>query len=117
MRKRIAVVALAALSLTGCVSTSKNVPETGRDTYTVSSTADGLRSAAAARESAYEAGQRKCASNGKRFQLVHESSERTRMGIDTTITVAFRCLRDEDPDYGRPVIRTAPTAVIEDRRR
>lgn len=100
----------------GCVSTS-TVLEVGRDTYSVSATADGLRTAAAARESAYEAGRQKCKAEGKRLQMVHESSERTRMNIDTTITVTFRCLAESDADYERMGIRSSPTMVIEDRRR
>jgi len=100
----------------GCVSTS-SVLEVGRDTYSVSATADGLRTAAAARESAYEAGRQKCKADGKRLQMVRESSERTRMNIDTTINVTFRCLAESDADYERMDIRSAPTMVIEDRRR
>jgi len=48
--------------------------------------------------------------------MVHESSERTRMDIDTTITVTFQCLNENDAGYRRTVIRNAPTTVIEDRR-
>jgi len=106
---------VVSVMVAGCVSTS-SVLEVGRDTYTVSATADGFRTAAAARESAYETGRQKCVATGKQFQMVHESSASTRMGIDTTIDVTFRCLARNDPQYGRPDIRSAPTTVIEDRR-
>lgn len=106
----------ACCALVGCVSTS-SVLNVGRDTYSVSASADGFRTAAAARESAYETGQQKCSKEGKHFQLVHESSERTRMNIDTTITITFRCLSERDADYQRMEIRSAPTTVIEDRRK
>lgn len=107
---------ILALGLAGCVSTS-SVLEVGRDTYTVSATADGFRTAAAARESAYEAGHAKCKAEGKRLQMVHEASERTRLDIDTTITVTFQCLDERDADYRRVEVRSAPTTIIEDRRR
>ena len=42
---------LLSLALGGCVSTS-NVLEVGKDTYSVSATADGFRDAASARQSA-----------------------------------------------------------------
>jgi hypothetical protein len=106
----------ACCALVGCVSTS-SVLNVGRDTYSVSATADGFRTAASARESAYEAGQAKCGKEGKRFQMIHESSERTRMNIDTTITVTFRCLDDRDADYRRVEIQNSPAVVIEDRRK
>ena len=102
--------------LTGCVSTSQ-VLEMGRDTYSVSATADGMRDAASARESAFKTGTEKCSSLGKRFMFVNESSARTRMGIDTTVSVTFRCLSESDPEYTRPTVRQAPNVVIEDQRK
>ncbi|WP_292992584.1 hypothetical protein [Nitrosomonas sp.] len=90
--------------MTGCLSTSQ-VLEMGRDTYSVTSTADGYRLASQARESAFQAGTEKCTSLGKRFMFINESSARTRMGIDTTVTVTFRCLNENDPEYVRPNVR------------
>jgi hypothetical protein len=78
--------------LAACVSTSQVLP-VGVDTYTVSSTSDGLRSASSARESAFITGAEKCTSLGRAFELVSETQARTRMGIDTTINVTFRCLK------------------------
>jgi hypothetical protein len=91
----------AILALMGCVSTSE-VLEVGRDTYSVSATADGFRTAASARQSAFETGATRCASLGTHFMLVNEATAPTRMGIDTTVNVTFRCLSDDDPAYGRP---------------
>lgn len=116
LRTQLSMIGAMMFGLTGCVSTS-SVMEVGRDTYTVSATADGFRTAAAARESAYETGHAKCRAEGKRLQMVHETSERTRLDIDTTITVTFQCLDERDADYRRIEVRTAPTTVIEDRRR
>ena len=107
---------IAAIGLSGCVSTSQ-VLEMGRDTYSVTATADGMRDAASARESAFEAGSKKCASLGKRFMFVNESTARTRMGIDTTVNVTFLCLNENDPEYARPNVRQAPDVVIEDQRK
>ncbi len=47
---RLGILSISLLTV-GCVSTS-NVLELGRDTYTVSATADGFRDAASARQSA-----------------------------------------------------------------
>jgi hypothetical protein len=91
---------VACAAIAGCVSTSEVLP-VGRDTYTVSATADGLRDAASARQSAYQAGAARCQSLGRHFLLVKETAERTRMGIDTTVNVTFRCVTDDDPDYRR----------------
>lgn len=108
------IVIAGMVALAGCVSTSQ-VLEMGRDTYSVTATADGYRTAAAARQSAFETGAQKCASLGKRFMLLNESSGRTRMGIDTTVDVTFRCLDENDPEYAaRPNIRQAPNVIIED---
>lgn len=71
-----AVFALVAVSMAGCVSTSR-VLELGPDTYSVSSTADGVRTAASARQSAFETGSDKCSSIGKRFMLMNESAAPT----------------------------------------
>ena len=101
--------------LSGCVSTS-NVLEMGRDTYSVSSTADGFRSAAAARESAFQKGTEKCGSQGKKFMFMNERTARTRMDVDTTVNVTFRCLSEDDPEYRRPSIEQTPDVVIHDRR-
>ncbi|WP_206738319.1 hypothetical protein, partial [Klebsiella pneumoniae] len=48
-----------SLFIVGCVCTS-NFIEVGRDTYTVSATADGFRDAASARQSAFKTGSEKC---------------------------------------------------------
>ncbi len=114
-RKVLWTIVTIAVALTGCVSTS-SVLEVGRDTYSVSSTADQNASASSAREKAYLAGKEKCNKDGKLFQMIHEKSERTGY-LDTTITVTFRCLDKQDREYQRPEIRTAPTTVIEDRRK
>lgn len=113
MQKRFLIVVAGGL-LSACVSTS-SVLEVGKDTYTVSATADGFRDASSARESAYKSGQEKCASLNKRFSLINEDSRATRMGIDTTVTVSFRCISSDDADYQRPIIRKAPDLVIEKR--
>ena len=102
------------LLLTGCVSTS-NVLELGRDTYSVSATADGFRDAASARQSAFESGAKKCATLGKKFMLTNESVANTRMGIDTTVSVIFRCLSETDRDYSRPDYQKSPDLLIENR--
>jgi hypothetical protein len=106
----------AATLLCGCVATSE-VLEMGKDTYSVSATADGFRSASSARQSAFATGHEMCAKQGKRFMFMNERTGRTRMGIDTTVDVTFRCLHENDPEYTRPQVQQAPGVVIEDRRK
>ena len=104
---RLGILSISLLTV-GCVSTS-NVLELGRDTYTVSATADGFRDAASARQSAFKTGSEKCNSLGKKFLLTNENVANTRMGIDTTVTLYFRCLdeRDSNRDFAhKPVGNT-----------
>jgi hypothetical protein len=49
--------------------------------------------------------------------LVNENVARTRGGIDTTVTITFRALDKDDPDYKRPNIQQTPDVVIEDKRK
>lgn len=111
----LAITLVFTTILLGCVSTS-DVLEMGRDTYSVTSTADGFRAASAARESAFQMGTKKCASLGKRFMFMNERSGHTRMGVDTTTSVTFRCLSEDDPEYRRPLIERTPDVLIQDRR-
>lgn len=105
---------LITLALGGCVSTS-NVLEVGKDTYSVSATADGFRDAASARQSAFNSGAEKCNSLGKKFMFLNENTAKTRMDIDTTVTIYFRCLNENDSEYTRPGIEKSPDLVIEER--
>lgn len=104
----------AALTVAACVSTSQ-VLEVGRNTYSVSSSADAYRSAASARQSAFETGASKCSSLGKHFMLVNELTAGTRMGIDTTVNVTFRCLAEDDPASARPNHQRPSEVVIENK--
>lgn len=81
---------LPVLMLGGCVSTSQPV-QIGPDTYSVSATADGFRTTASAKNTAYNKARALCDSKGLDFYLVDAEEYRTRMGIDTTIDVIFRC--------------------------
>ena len=94
MRNHLLVVAWApvlVLALTGCVNTTDAL-QIGPDTFTVSSSADGMRMAADARQSALRTAARKCASVGRNIMVLNETSQPTRMGIDTTININFRCV-------------------------
>jgi hypothetical protein len=84
------VISAGALVVAGCVSTS-DVFEVAPDTYTASASADGFRSTASARQSALEGGTAKWTALGRRLVLTGESTAPTRMGIDTAVTLTFRC--------------------------
>lgn len=89
--KSIGIIAAAVAMLAGCVSTT-TVMQTGPGTWDVSATSDGLRSASDARAAALQEANKHCATLGKTIQVVRDRSERTRMDIDTTYTVTFRCV-------------------------
>ena len=116
VERQVGISVVAAAVLSGCVSTSE-VLEMGKDTYSVSATADGMRSAASARQRAFEAGREMCTKQGKRFMLANESTSPTRMWIDTTVDVTFRCLNENDSEYVRPRTRQVPDVVIEDQKK
>mgnify|MGYP001589456900 CR=1 FL=1 len=114
-RKYLSAAVIASVVLViGCVSTSQ-VLEMGRDTYSVSATASSYNTATSARQSAFEVGANKCASLGKRFMFLNEST--VPIGYRTTVNVTFRCLNENDPEYARPNIRQTPDVVIEDQRK
>lgn len=87
-----------AIAMTGCVFISRPM-EVGKDTYSITSTADGYRTGTAARGKALNRGREMCESKGKKFLLMNEDMKRTRIGIDTTVSVTFKCLDDSDPEY------------------
>jgi hypothetical protein len=57
----------------------------------------------------------KCNSLGKKFMFLNENTAKTRMDIDTTVTIYFRCLNESDSEYTRPGIEKSPDLVIEER--
>ena len=79
------------LVLSACVSAS-NVFEISPGTYTVSSTGDGYSTADRVRNSVLTLAKNHCAKMGKNLNLLQEDNERTRMGIDTTMTINFTCV-------------------------
>jgi hypothetical protein len=87
--------------------------DVGKDTYSTSATA-GAAFVSKAREEAFEAAKKHCASLGKEFMLVSE----TRSGDPiATVIITFRALDKNDPEYKRPNVRQSPAVVIEDRRK
>src|SRR5438876_8054434 len=87
MRYLIVVVLLLA----ACVSTSR-VFEVKPGVYSVSTTGDGFPSAGRCREHVLESATSYCVKQGKQLKLADEDQAKTRMGIDTTISVTFTCV-------------------------
>lgn len=83
-------LAIVALAMAGCVSTTK-VYEVRPGVYSVSTTGDGFSSASRVRGHVLDSATEYCRSKGQHVVMDDENSERTRMGIDTTINVTFRC--------------------------
>lgn len=88
---RTLLAALTLLPFAGCVSASK-VYEVRPGIYSISSTGDGFSTADRVRDSVLSRATAHCAGMGKRLAVEDETSERTRMNIDTTINVTFRCV-------------------------
>jgi hypothetical protein len=95
-------LALCAASslLSGCLVTTAPL-EVGKDTYSITSTADGFRSGTAADGRALIRGRQFCESKGKKFLVSTDQTARTRAGIDTTVSVTFKCLDPSDPEYAK----------------
>lgn len=89
--KKFILLTFPVMLLTGCLIVSEPM-QIGQNLFTVSSTADGYRMASDARNRALKAAAKKCVSLGKTMELVSENMTRTRMGIDTTIDLTFKCI-------------------------
>ena len=85
------IVSGAIAAFAGCVSTS-HVFEVRPGVYSVSTTGDGFSSASRVREHVLESATQYCGAKGQHVSMDTENSAHTRMGIDTTIDVTFRCV-------------------------
>jgi hypothetical protein len=84
-------LAVVALLLAACVSSS-HVFEIKPGVYSVSTTGDGFSSASRVREHVLESASSYCVKQDKQMKLADEDQAKTRMGIDTTISVTFTCV-------------------------
>lgn len=90
MKPKFSVMVLVTLLL-GCASAS-NVYEVSPGIFSVSATGDGYTTADRVVDLAMGKAQRKCAESNRRLDLLSQNHSRTRMGIDTTISLTFRCV-------------------------
>ncbi len=91
MIKRSFQISIISLMLAGCASSS-NVYEMQPGVFTVTATGDGYTTADRVMDLAMGKAQQACASQGRRLQVLANNQTRTRMGIDTTMTISFRCI-------------------------
>jgi len=84
-------VSIISLILTGCASSS-NVYEMSPGIFTVTATGDGYTTADRVMNLAMEKAQAQCVRANRRLDVVQREQSRTRMGIDTTINLSFRCV-------------------------
>jgi hypothetical protein len=89
--KRSFQISIISLVLAGCASSS-NVYEMQPGVFTVTATGDGYTTADRVMDLAMGKAQQACASQGRRLSVVNQNQSRTRMGIDTTIALSFRCV-------------------------
>lgn len=111
-----AVCLVAAVLLSACAQSS-GVHKLGPDTYSVSVHAAPMRGGEpGARSLALTEANAKCAGEGKEIVVTNTSSGRSTHLPGGTVEITFQCLTKGDPDLRRPSYRSAPSAVIEDRR-
>lgn len=91
MLKTSLAVSLLSFLLIGCASSS-NVYEMSPGIFTVTATGDGYTTADRVMDLAMGKANEACASRGRRLDVVNQNQSRTRMGIDTTIALSFRCV-------------------------
>lgn len=113
---RIASCLATAALLSACAQSS-GVLKMGPDTYSVSVHAAPVRGGeSGARNLALSEANARCAGEGKEIIVTNISSGRSTHLPGGTVDVTFQCLSKGDPDLQRPSYRSAPSAVIEDRR-
>jgi hypothetical protein len=97
LRFSLALLLVAAIPLTGCVTASSVVPM-GRDTYMISSTS-GRAFPSRARIHAVKRANEFCDDRKLHMEPVSENSS---TGILSQADFVFRCLDENDADYRRP---------------
>jgi hypothetical protein len=112
---RIAVIALAAMLIAACASSTTGAMQIAPDTFRVTTSAHNFGGGLpGAQKQAIEGAQAQCAAMGRELLLMNTSTGFSRPFYEFTAT--FRCLNKGDPELARPVYRRAPDVVIEDRR-
>ncbi len=89
--KTLLIISCTTLLVAACASASK-VYEVSPDLFSVTATGDGFATADRVIDLAMGKAQDTCKQKGLRLHVVNEEQLNTRMGIDTTIKIVFRCL-------------------------
>lgn len=104
--KRIAVSIITAI-LCACTTYSPITPA-GKDTFIVAGSGDSdFSSGVQIKADLYRRANEYCQSLGKKFVPLNESVG----GADADLR--FRCLNEDDPEYGRPNMQSVPDVKIE----
>jgi hypothetical protein len=112
--RSIALAALGMTWVTGC-TTSGPVPA-GRDTYLLSNTgAWSWSSGAALKGDLYRRADGFCRSLGKELMPSRSVSNNGSFSDFAHAEFEFRCLGSDDPELGRPRMRSQPNVIIENR--
>ncbi len=96
-----------AFLLGGCASASR-VHETSPGIFTVTATGDGYTTADRVFDLVTTKANDKCAKKGEDLKVVDSKQARTRMGIDTTITLNFRCVSKNQAPEPKVVAKASP---------
>ena len=94
--------------LLGACSASTNIVPAGKDTFFIAGddaweTISGKKIKA----TLYQKANSYCEENGKKLQPLDESVS------SHSAELRFRCLREDDPNYSRPIMETVPNVKIE----
>lgn len=90
MKISYALLGITLIGIAGCASSS-NVYQIQPGVYQVAATGDGYTTADRVVDLAMTKASEHCKTLGKAPIIVRQQQARTRMGIDTTLTVWFRC--------------------------
>ena len=116
MKGRMALV-ISVGALGGCASSS-GVLNIGPDTFTISTSASpGRGGVPAAKRIAYEEATVACSQRGQRvLGLTEKAQSPTWTEGMANVTLNFRCLPVDDPEFKRQSLQSAPDQVIEMRK-
>lgn len=113
---KILTILIISIQLAACAQSS-GILKMGPDTYSVSVHAAPARGGeSGARNLALTEANERCSAEGKEILVTNIASGPSSHFPGGTVNITFRCLAMGDPELQRPIYRSVPSAVIENRR-
>ncbi len=104
MKKINLVLMSAVATLTACVSSTGPVPM-GRDTYMIGLDGKGFLSSSEIIARAYKEANEFCRKQNKELMPINSRQRGMSFGVDPSAELQFMCLRSDDPDLQRPIMK------------